>query len=282
MNRTILPLAAAGLLLLAASGCGAQQTAAGPPPSDAREVVEATDSGPSTEEDAVAQAVLDRSREGYAEGECPAEGHLILDASEGESDTLVVYALCSTGNYSFVSGRFEEVSGSGAIPSRLTFALGGDGFLSLTDYWEPEDGSGYADSILRIFPPALQAEALDAEGSYPALKTQKEAYARAYLKDVDREAEVGDYSDFDHPLAVDQGMSPAVADALAERMADFPFFLGTWERLEDGIRWVYETDWSPHDDGGDATYTKYNYETGETAERHTFLVTGNEFTEQKA
>lgn len=287
MNRRRLALLAIPLSLLLSAACGTEiSTSEATPPSDentpqtTQAVVDLTESRPSTEEEAVSLAVLERAQT-YAEGECAAEGHTILRAEPGtEEDTLVVYALCSTGNYGFVNGNLEEISGSGAIPSRLTFALGGDGFLTLMDYWEPEDGAGYADSIRRTFPADLTEQALDAGTRYPDLLEQKETYARAYLREQGRQAAVGEYADFDHPLATDQGMSVSVSNTLMDQMREFPFFLGSEERLEDGVRWVYETAWEADgDNGGTATYTKSNYETGEIAERHVFQVRGDVCTE---
>ena len=287
MNHRYLALLAIplSLCLLAACGTGSSasesQSSAGQSQTDpAEDAAEITESRPSTEDEAVALAVLDRAQT-YASGECPAEGHTILRSEPGQDeDTLVIYALCSAGNYGFVNGNLEEISGSGVIPSRLTFALGGDGFLTLVDYWEPEDGSGYADSIRQTFPADLVDQAMNAGDQYLSLLNQKAAYAQTYLQELGREADIGEYADFDHPLATDQGMSVAVSNALMEQMPDYPFFLGSKERLEDGVRWIYENAWeSDGNTGGTATYTKSNYETGEIADQHIFQVQGDSYTE---
>ena len=237
-----------------------------------------------TEDEAVALALLDVAWSGYQSGECAAEGHAILGSLPGEEEnTVVVYAQCSVGNYGFVNDNFEEVSGSGAIPSRLTFTRDEDGALTLTDFWQAEDGSRYADSIRETFPADLVGLALDTESFYPDLQKQKEAYARAYLEELGREAEIGEFGDFDHPLATDQGMSVEVSNALLEleELQDYPFFLGSEERLEDGVRWVYSNQWAPGETEGEgfASYTKTNYDTGEVAESHVFEVDGDTWTE---
>ena len=288
MNHPALALLAFSLALGLTAACGAETVPAGTeeaavqdPVETVQDVVKATEACPATEEEAVSQAVLDRARTGYRSGECPAEGHIILRAEDGpEEDTLVVYALCSAGNYAFVNGNLEEISGSGVIPSRLTFALGGDGFLTLLDYWEAEDGAGYDESIRRTFPADLVSQALEAGARYPELLEQKEAYALACLRETGREAAVGEYADFDHPLATDRGMSAAASNTLMERMPEYPFFLGSEERVEDGVRWVYETAWDGEGGSdGTATYTKSNYETGEIEEQHVFQVRGDDCTE---
>lgn len=282
-------LLAAGLTL-ALCACGAQP--AEPATEESAEITaeveeaavpeEMEDAAPVTEDEAVALALLDQAQSGYQSGECPAEGHIILASVPGdEADTVLVYAQCSVGNYGFVSGNFEEVSGSGAIPSRLTFSRDENGGLTLTDFWQAEDGSRYADSIRETFPADLVGLALDTQSYYPDLQKQKEAYARAYLEKIGRVAEIGEFADFEHPLASEQGMSVEVSNALMEQFPDYPFFLGDQERIEDGVRWVYTTQWAPGESEGEgfASYTKTNYETGDVAESHVFEVDGDTCTE---
>lgn len=285
-RQTIQALLLAAGLALSLAACGAQPAE---PTQEAAEAVAETaeDTGteeapaalPATEDEAVAQALLAQARSGYAQGECPAEGHAILGTETGEDGSTVVYAQCSVGNYGFVNGNFEQVSGSGVIPSRLTFAKGEDGSLTLTDYWEAEDGSRYEPSIKETFPEELVDLALDTEFYTNDLFAAKRVYAETYLAEIGREAEIGDYADFDHPLATDAGMSVEVSNALLEEMWNYPFFLGNEERIEDGVRWVYSSEWEHVEDGGTATYTKTNFDTGEVAERHVFQVTGDTYTE---
>ncbi len=265
---------ALSLFLLA--GCGAgpaeEESAAdnGAPAAQA-EVVPAKNA-----EEAVIQAVLERAKQ-FGEGECSAEGHVILKETE-ENGQQVVYALCSTGNYGFVNGNLEEIAGSGAIPSKLTFTVDEDGVWNLEEYWEPEDGSGYTKSIEAAFPSELVSAALNANTAYRDLKIQKEAYAKGYLREIGREAEVGDYADFEHLLATDQGMSVEASNYLLGEAENYPYFIGTEERIEDGVRWVYETAWEQTEDCGIATYTKTNYETGEVAEKMIYRVEGDKVT----
>ena len=291
--KSILALLLAAGLALTLCACGAQPAEPAPEEEPEETVAEidevpepeeAETAGPITEDEAVALALLDVAGSGYSQGECNAEGHIILASVPGdEADTVVVYAQCSVGNYGFINDNFEEVSGSGAIPSRLTFVRDENGVLTLTDLWQAEDGSRYADSIRETFPEDLVGLALDTESYYPDLQKQKEAYARAYLEEIGREAEIGEYADFEHPLATDQGMSVAVSNDLLEleELQDYPFFLGSVERIEDGVRWVYTTQWAPGETEGEgfASYTKTNYDTGDVAESHVFEVDGDTCTE---
>ena len=232
-------------------------------------------------ESLVSQVLLDQASSGYLEGECAAEGHIILDTVR-EEEFWKIYTLASVGQYGFCSGHFEKVSGSGAIPTMLTIGQEENGDYYCHGVWEPMDGSDYADSIKETFPRSLWSKALNADGKYGELRQQEEAYAQAYLESIGREAPIGDYGDFAHPLFTENGMSVEVSNALLtiEKLYPFPMYIGNQEKLEDGVRYVYETDWDHQGDGvGTATYTKYEYDTNQVIQQYVFQVEGDSYTE---
>ena len=250
-------------LCLAAAGCGAAPAA----------------SIPDDLESTVTQILLDQTSSGYLEGECAAEGHIILDTVP-EGDQTQVYLLASVGQYGFCSGHFEKISGSGAIPTRITLAQDEHGGYTLAGYWVPEDGSYYADSIKETFPAGLQDQALNSDSRYNELAAQEQVYAQAYLDSIGREAPIGEYGDFDHPLATDQGMSVEVSNDLLAARWDFPYFLGNVEQVEDGVRYVYETAWDSDGSGtGTATFTKYEYDTNKIVQKYIYQVEGDTYQE---
>ena len=229
-------------------------------------------------EAAVAQAGLDRAQTGMLPGECAAEGHHVFK-TETKGDTLTVYGVFSVGNYGFLSENLVEVSGTGSIPARLTFEKAEDGTLTLTSWEEPEDGSLYAESLKKLFPLTVRPLMMISD-YYDGLKEQKEAYALQYLQELGREAAIGDYGEFSFPLATDEGMSVEVSNALMGKMGDYPMYLGTEERLENGVRYVYESRWESDGAGcGTMTYEKRNYDTGEVLERTALTVKGDTFTQ---
>lgn len=224
-------------------------------------------------------AYLAQEQDAYYEGEYFTASHTILSTQETGAG-CEVFAVTSVSWYGFLNDHFVSVSGSGAIPCKLTFARAADGQLSLTEYWQPRDGSEYETSIREVFPAALQSKALHADRYYDQLKANQEAQAQVYLDRIGRQAEIGDYGDFTFPLATDQGMSVTVSNALLalEALAPYPYYLGTEERVEDGVRWVYETAWEHDGNGnGTATYTKYSYDDGQIAQQMSFLVHGETY-----
>ncbi len=266
---------AALMMALALAGCGTA----------APETQAAQTDGTALVDEAVAQALLDGQGSGsWYDGECAAEGHAVLDVQE-EDGQSVVYLIGSSCSFGFCSGNFVSVSGMGATPLRLTFDRAADGTLTLAERWDPADGTRYADSIRETFPEALQADALGAQSRWSDLWAQERACAAAYLEELDREdAPIGTWGDFTFPLATDEGMSVAASNALLgrEELDAYPYYLGTEEHLEDGVRWVYETAWETDGDGrGTATYTKYRYDDGEVVQQLVYLVDGDTVTAQQ-
>ena len=56
--------------------------------------------------------------------------------------------ISSLGVFGFEDGIFTIVSGSGAIPTVMTFSKVNDGNYNLMEYKEPQDGSYYGKSIM--------------------------------------------------------------------------------------------------------------------------------------
>jgi len=56
--------------------------------------------------------------------------------------------------------------------------------------------------------------------------------------------------------------------------------IGNQEKLEDGVRYVYETAWDHQGEGvGTAIYTKYEYDTNQVIQQYVFQVEGDSYTE---
>ncbi|MCI2106574.1 MAG: M56 family metallopeptidase [Intestinimonas sp.] len=216
---------------------------------------------------AVADAILSGNQSSYLEGECQGEGHFILD-SKTEGATVTAYTLTMYGNYGFQDGNFVTISGTGVIPVVMTFKVDETGTYSLTDYQEPQDGSGYSDSIRKMFPEALQGQCLNVSDDVSGLlQAQKQTYAERYLKSMGREAVIGEYGEFKHPLLTDRGVSVAVSNAMS-RNSDYPYWIGNLERIEDGVRYVYQMDYDSEQH--QIIYTKSEYDTGKAVKRTVF------------
>ncbi|MCI8577457.1 MAG: DUF4825 domain-containing protein [Lachnospiraceae bacterium] len=231
-----------------------------------------------TLDEAVAAAVLEYNRYGYATLDCEAfgEGHKLLGQEETDT-TATVYALAMYGAYQFQDGNLVKGGGTGVIPVVIRMVREPDGAYVAVRYQKPEDGGGYIESIQKMFPRKLwdvciSPPARDRED----IKQQEQAYGESCLRQLGRKAVVGDYGDFPHTLLTDVGVPVEVSNALGdirefapEDPARFaPYWLGNVERLEDGVRYLYEQSYDG--EKKEILFSKIRYETGETVEQSVY------------
>ena len=201
---------------------------------------------------AVSLAIKDRGK-GYLAGENLTEGHIILDRLE-ENGTVKVYTLASVGWFGFENGIFTKISGSGAIPTIITFSQEKQGEYSFLGYKEPIDGSGYIESIKEMFPMKLWEKILNTQSSYPELARQQEIQAEAYLKTIGRTARVSAAYVEKKLVKINvQASNRLLAEQTKQDsfLNNCPYWLGTRERIESGVRYIYETSQSKTHDGYD-------------------------------
>ena len=204
----------------------------------------------------VADAIISSENGSYSEGECVAEGHVILGTenpeSDGQPDKKIVYVMTSYGEYGFQNGAFVKVSGSGVIPVRITF----DSNNKLLEYKMPMDGSYYASSIKEMFPQDMWKQALsESDSFYGECFAQEKAYAQKYLDKIGRKAEI--LENADTKLS---DMDTEASNTLLDLYYDYPYWIGTEEKIENGVRCVYEKKWQSSGGGdGTVTYLKYEY-----------------------
>jgi hypothetical protein len=229
-------------------------------------------------EDGISQAIIDCNHNKYGAGETATEGHIILDTEE-RNGTLKVYSIASFGAFGFENGVFTKVSGSGAIPTVLTFAKNEIGEYSLLEYQEPEDGAGYTDSLKKMFPISLMAKVADADKYYPDLIKQQEVQAAEYLHRIGRTAKVSS-------AQVEKKLAKINVEASNKLFAEFakdnsllnncPYWLGTRELIENGTRYIYETSQSKTSDGHDLIVFRKAKVDGTIVQENKFKIVGNQ------
>jgi bla regulator protein BlaR1 len=228
-------------------------------------------------DDAVSMAIKDQSTF-YASGETATEGHIILDTKEKDG-TVKVYTIASYGAFGFENGIFTKISGSGAIPTVITFSQDENGQFSLLEYQEPMDGSGYTDSIKKMFPSSLHNRVFSAHDDYAALTRQQETQAEEYLRSIGRTAEV-------RAAHVKKQMVDINVEAKNKLFAEYtkydpflndcPYWLGTREKVENGIRYIYETSQGKTSDGFDLIFFQKKKEDGTVVEEYKYKIVGSE------
>jgi hypothetical protein len=117
---------------------------------------------------AITNAILEFNKGRTLGGDFACENHIILATEDGgsvdggETDTVTVYAMVLYETYEYSGATFQSVGGS-HIPTALTFDVGTGGDYTLTEYWQPRDGSYYALDIREKFPKAIRKDALNTQ-----------------------------------------------------------------------------------------------------------------------
>lgn len=169
--------------------------------------------------------------------------------------------LLHTGN--MLSNRYVyKISGTGVIPVAMTFLEDKDDGYILQSYKLPEDGEGYVASIKTLFPQELYNRVVHpSDGDRAALQAQERKYAKQYLDSIGRTAVIGEYRDLEIEYP---DISSENLDLIFKRYWEYPRWIGTEEKIEDGVRYVYETQWKNYGNNDSMVYlTKYVYDTGE-------------------
>lgn len=111
----------------------------------------------------VDMAVAEHNRSLHSEGRFIATDYDVLLVSESGNETTV-YAWVLYEEYSF-DGRDAKLESGSHIPTAITFDTSANNNDSSTydviEYWEPRDGSYYADDIRAKFPWSIRGKALD-------------------------------------------------------------------------------------------------------------------------
>ncbi len=235
---------------------------------------------PSPNPDSIAEAVsraIKSQGKSYLAGEAVSEGHIILDTEE-KNGQVKVYTMASIGWFGFENGIFTMVSGSGAIPTVMTFSKNKSGTYVLHQYQEPQDGAFYLSSVKKMFPPKLWPEVLTEGKRYPELVKQKEEQAAAYLKSIGREAKVS--AGYVEKTLVDINVQASNKLLAMKKYNSFlnscPYWSGSREEIKDGIRYIYETSQSKTGDGYDLIIFQKKKENGSIVMESKYKIVENE------
>ena len=222
-------------------------------------------------DEAISKAIFDRENQ-YSEGEAFGEGHILMDSEEGANGSVICYTLTKSGWYEFQDGNFVFSSGSGVIPAVMAFVQEGDGSYTLNNYEVPMDGSGFVDSVKDLFPEKYWSRCITIEEDDRAeLERQERSYIEEYLESIGRQdAEIGEFGDYEHPLATDLGLSEDIDNMILDVTSqdsfeqNCPFWFGEREVLEENIRYIYKTEYDKKKN--EIIFSKSDYESGEVLE----------------
>ncbi|OEH87053.1 transcriptional regulator [Desulfuribacillus stibiiarsenatis] len=191
----------------------------------------------------------------------------------------VVYTIASFGTFGFENGIFTKISGTGSIPTVMIFSKPKDGNYVFEAYKEPMDGSYYVDSLKKLFPKRLHKQVLASQESYQEVIEQLEQQAKEYLQTIGREAIV-------QAKHVEKKLSTIHVEASNKIFAehtkfdqflnDCPYWIGTRERVENGIRYIYKTEQTLDTEGFDVIIFSKTDAHGNIIERREYKIVGPE------
>ena len=226
---------------------------------------------------------------GRSNVECYGEGHKIYGVKES-GNSVEVYAMCSAVGYGFRDGMLVDNAGYSCVPTLIRFEKDANGGYRFKDRQEARDGGEYRKSVYEMFPRRIAKQVLDAVSDAERhnalaaeLQAQCDVYAAAYLKAIGRDdATVSSYYKENFLLLSDFGVSEEVSNALLALHGDYDLYVGNFEVLEYGKRYVYWQIWSDNKIGPvTVTFQKTAYDSGEVVEEFVYVVEGDKFYQVK-
>ena len=225
---------------------------------------------------AISRAILEQGN--YYKGEVATEGHVLLEIEENNG-VITAYTIASFGYFGFENGVFTTISGSGAIPTVITFKRDELGRYTMLSYQEPLDGAGYLESLKKMFPEKYWEDVLPGRKGYPGLVQQQEAQAAQYLNSIGRKAPIS-------TSHVEKQLMNISSISASNKFAEFakfdpflnscPYWIGTREEIENGVRYIYETKQSRTDDGYDLIIFSKRQEDGALVQEARYKIVGDE------
>ncbi len=218
-----------------------------------------------TLDNAISQAILKENKpKYYSDGtECITEGHIVYGIVTDKNE-YTAYVLTNYNAFGFENGYFMSKAG-GTIPAVMTFEKTPQGY-NLLNIEYAQDGSYYAKSIKKMFPEKYQHRVIfPTPEDTKSLWEQCTSYAQAYLDKIGRNEEICDYSQVEHTLLTDVGISVEVSNKILEYKLPYNDSLGYYESIEDNIRYIYTTSYDK--ERNKVVLTKEIYDTKEVVEK---------------
>ncbi|MDP4109044.1 MAG: M56 family metallopeptidase, partial [Bacillota bacterium] len=191
--------------------------------------------------------------------ETAGEGHITLETEE-KGGLTYAYILERYYVFGFQNGILTDIGGH-ANPSAIIFSKDGEGRYIFKELIRPKDGSEFGPSLKKMFSASAYKKYLAENNEKNAVLMDGQAakYAEAYLKLIGRKADV--------KLQLDRllpKMNTDVSNYMLDAYGEYPYWIGTLETVEKGIRFVYEKSWRETGaENGIVTFRKSVYGGGE-------------------
>ena len=131
----------------------------------------------------IEEQIIEHHQGGYKSGEFYCTDFKVLGTNKDKENTTV-YMWVLYSEYDKVNGNIADVSGA-HIPTVITVKKTGSSQYELVEYWEPRDGSYYAEDIKDKFPWYLHGKALDSQRYIKEQQANCDKKAQAYFSSTD-------------------------------------------------------------------------------------------------
>lgn len=134
-------------------------------------------------ESAVEKAILDKnSKSFYGDFACQANHVLTVEGSGSKDDkihTVTVYTMALYSRYSLDENGYIVETGGSIEPVAITFGIGENDNYTVLEYWQPDMGSEYSNSIKHKFPKGLDT---NTQNYVDRLQTECDQKAREHFR----------------------------------------------------------------------------------------------------
>lgn len=228
-------------------------------------------------DEAIITAILEQNAGAYYPGEFQGAGYLIFETFIEEKITSV-YALTEYIEYGFQDNSFVNVSGARA-KVLLNFETNQDKSYNLVDYIPLDVISGLSEERMIELLQPLKETGKDytyTDNELQELRAKVDTYAEEYLKSIGRQAIVRQRDPHQENSLLALGVKEEVYFTLTkdEKTNLYPDWNGNLERLENGVRFLYQTKYDKVDKK--ITYTKTQYDTNDIVEKLIFDASNGE------
>ncbi len=222
---------------------------------------------------AIREAIFAENIGDYLPGECQGVGYEIIETFEDDG-VLSVYALTEYVEYGFQDGVFVNISGTN--PNVLMkFEQMENGNYELIFYTRLDLFSDLSEEeIEQLLEPLNKTgkSYIYTEKDLQKVRAQADEDAIAYLKSINRVADVGVRTEHKGYLLTDLVSNTDLILELSkdETYSLYPEWTGTQERIENGIRYIYQTEYD--EVLQQIIFSKIRPDTNETVERQVIDV----------
>lgn len=166
--------------------------------------------------------------------ELTTSGHIFL-GSEIKENFLIAYIIAGVNNFEFQNGILTSIASTGAIPTVIKYNINPENKrYTEVEYLEPNPNADFKSEVNSLFPAEYINSALNANAKYPEIEEMQINEALDYLDFLERDASVQSY--------IDKKFIDIIPNNYFLELApDYPTWEGTIEKIEDGIRYIYET-----------------------------------------